>query len=308
MKYLNIIIVCIVGVFFALTSCNSELPYPDSERVTILTIENLNDFPFLTSLSDPNTDVRIATRLHKYGGIEYSKVEICVVRNPNTNNYQTAVLAEITSGLDLETPIISTVKLSEIISKTGGGTIDGGDQFGFYYNVIMPDGATLTGWTKPTGFTVRGSINNLSAHRPPGQVHNFLINVVCGLSFSDLLGEWTVNSPTFFAQVWDAVVTEDPDKPGAGLIFTMLDNEEFPTPNPVKIGIDMATYKFTFDRQLFLPGPLPGWNATYLQYTIDAAAGDISSCDIRISFSTIHRITGPVAGSFGAFPIEFRKK
>lgn len=300
MKYLNKIIISFVGILFALTSCDSELPFPDAERATLVTLDQMDDIPFLTSGSDPDTEIKIGTSLHQFGGTQYSKVEICVVRNPAADAYATAVLSEITGGLSVDQPIVNTFKLSDIISKTGGGSIEGGEQFAFYYNMYMPDGAKTTGWSKITGFPSDKSIDNIA-----GQVSYIRYNVVCFMKFSDLLGDWTVESPDFFEQTWDAVVTEDPDKPGAGLVFTILDNGNHPTPHSVKMGIDMVTYKFTFAKQLFLDGPLPEWNPAYLGYTLGAASGDVGSCDLSISFSPVHTVT---LGSFGAVPIRFKKK
>jgi hypothetical protein len=300
MKYLNKIIISFVGILFALVSCDSELPFPDAERATLVTFEQMDDLPFLTSVSDPDTEFKIGTSLHQFGGTQYAKVELCVVKNPAKDVYTTAVLSEITSGLSVDQPVVNTFKLSDIIAKTGGGSIEGGDQFAFYYNMYMPDGVKTTGWSKITGFPSDKSVNNVA-----GQVSYIRYNVVCLMDFSDLLGDWTVESPNFFGQTWDAVATEDPDKPGAGLVFTMLDNGSYPTPHPVKTGIDMATYKFTFAKQLFLDGPVPGRNAAYLKYTLGAASGDIGSCDLSISFSPAHTVT---LGSFGAAPVRFKKK
>jgi len=304
MKYL-IQIISFVGILLVFSACESELPFPDAERVTLVTLDNMNDFPFLTSISDPNMDVKIGASLHKFGGTEYAKVEICVVRNPAANNYKTAVLAEITSGLSVSTPVVNTFKLSEIISKTGGGALASGEQFAFYYNLEMPDGTKSIGWSKATGYT-GVHVDNID-----GQRSSFRINVVCGIDFEDLLGEWLWSDPGGAEDEWTVMATEDPDKPGAGLIFTWIDEEGLengePAPDsPMKIGINMFNYTFSFPAQQFW-SHMAFWGMPQYPLILDSASGELNTCTFTMSFTTYYSVNWQMNLGFGRYTITITK-
>lgn len=299
MKYFNRII-WMIGCMVAFAACgDSKLPFPDAERATFITLEKIDEIPFLTSISDLNTEIRIGTKLHQFGGTEYAKVEIYVVRNPAADNYQTVLLAEITGGLSIDQAVVNSFKLSDIISKTGGSDIEGGEQFVFYYNLTMPDGMKTIGWSKPTGFATNKSLANIDE-----QVGYIAYNVVCGMSFDDLLGNWLYSDPEFIEDEWDVVATEDPDQPGAGLILTFVrDGYVYGEPgpdSPLKIGINMSNYKYSFPKQVFW-ADLGG----YTNFSIGAASGDISTCGgISITFISPRTVD---QGGWGNFPTIMTK-
>ena len=167
-----------------MSSCENKLPFPEAERVTFVTLENVSGFTSVSVTDDHSTQITIEVRLHKYGGDVYEKVEICVVRNPapTTTNpaFQNAVLKEITSGLSIEDPLIVNITLGEVIASVGALTT--GVPIGFYYNVVMPNGFRSDGWLPPpTLYTARLGIHNIdrpAAPAPPTTwVHNFNISV-----------------------------------------------------------------------------------------------------------------------------------
>ena len=302
MKYLNQIII-LIGILLSLSTCESNLPFPDTDRVTIITLQKLDELPFLTSISEPNTEIKLGVKLHKFGGTEYSKVEICVVKNPLTNSYKTSVLTEITSGLTVKDSIVFTYKLSEITSKIDGASLNGGDQLGFYYNLTMPDGTQTIGWSKATGFT------GVHVNAIGGQTSFVRYNVICGFEFSDLLGNW-IWSDNFVEDEWEVIATEDSANPGAGLIFTFSDegivNGEYPPMNPLKIGINMSRFTFTFATGQIWYESLAHWGLPkYYNFHVAAGAGDINTCSpISIRFVSNRLInngspTGPLAGWSG---------
>jgi len=337
MKYLKHIITSLIGVLLILSSCDDKMPYPEAERVTWVTLENESGFsftnpPLLTNMN-VDTEFKFGVRLHKFGGADYEKVEVCAVRYPTqAANFKTLVMSEITSGLSVETKTMSTFKLSDILNTTGGPILSC-ESFGVYYNVFMANGARSTGWMPPpTLFTARFGLSNILQPDPAnanynpddvGRFHNFTINVYCARTFANFLGDWTVRF-AYFNQTWDAVVTEDPAKPGAGLIFTFQDNGAYPTPEPMKVGVQMRSgtnpnIRFEFARQTIYTGAVPEKNPdnpTWVDYRFGPSgttptAVNLNCCTMSLSISTAHVVNaGAEAPDYplGAFAVALTKK
>ena len=303
MKYINRIIISLVGMLFILSSCESELPFPDAERVTLVTLKDMDGSSIMTLPTDPNKDIRVGASLHKFGGTEYSKVEFWLVRNPTTDDYVNVKLSEITSGLSLDSPLENTFKLGNILDQTGGD-LSLGELLVFYYNMEMPDGTKSTGWSKVTGFTADNGIDNVE-----GQASYLRYRVVCDMSFEDLLGNWLWSCPNFIEDDYEVVATEDPEKPGAGLIFTFQGDgiiyEEPPPMNPLKMGIDMGSQTFTYTRQTWWPNVGHWGMAAYTNFYVGAAAGEINACGtITIRFTSARAVD---QGGWGNFPTILTK-
>jgi hypothetical protein len=306
LNYIYILSVALLGLL--VTSCSkSELPFPETPRATFVTLSREAGPGVLTDASDASTVLTIGVKLNKFGGTEYQKVEVCVVRNPTASNYSTAVLGTITSGLSIENPTNITVTAADLVSLTNGTPISSGENFIIYYNLYMPDGTYTLGWSKPTGFTNDKSLANNS-----GQVGKITYSAVCGLTFADFLGNWNLDDPDFADDNWDCVATEDPSNPGKGLLLTFStpSNEygDITPKNPLKVVIDLETYTFVYpSNQIWWDNMAnwgPGW-AGYTNYQIGGGSGNIVSCGTITMQWTSGRLISQ--GSFGNFTTTLTK-
>ncbi|MDR2906674.1 MAG: hypothetical protein LBU91_01625 [Bacteroidales bacterium] len=317
---IKILSICFWGLAILLTSCGkADIPFPEAEnadRTAFIHFFKI-DAPQLVNVVTPeSTAITLGALMHPFGTDNFTSIDICVVKNRTTEGWKSATLGSITS-LSLTDTTKFTYTIRQLLDATGGGSLAGGDQFSFYYTVHTKAGKIFPGWTKLTGFTTG---DYAAIPMKPGQTamlsSNWSFNIACEFVFADLLGDWELNSGTWWGEIYDLVATEDPDKPGSGLIFTNTTTASGGSPafdRTLKVEINMATYAFNFPSQVFYDDA--SWiGPGYSNISWSAGSGNLSTCGtFSFSFTTpwLLSVNGEPGYSFGAasnVPITFTKK
>ena len=311
---LKILSILLLGtITLMLSSCESEqYPFPDAGKVTLFTLKRTAGPGAFSDVTPTSTQISLALQKFEFGG-DYttSKVELCVVKNPNANDYKLAVLATITEQISLTTPTTVSFTVQQVLDATGGGNIEIGDDFVFFYRVYMPDGLIFHVWTKATGFndSKPGAFVDLGISGA-GRVQ---ISAVCERHFSDFLGEWTYtttwgNGP-WFGTGGTLTAVEYPEKPGEGIIMTMTPGSWANPGNegwnqPVKFTIDLDTYTWSWARQVVM---IPWAAAGMTEVGINAGSGVINSCDAILVMTWTANVTNDAGGGWAGVAHRFAK-
>jgi hypothetical protein len=291
---LKILSIILVGLTTLFSSCESEkYPFPKVDKMTIFNLARTAGPGVLDPSDDPaTTNVTFEFQPHEFGGsYPVAKIELWVVKNPTSEEYKFGKLGEVLKpNVKVgETNASITVSAGQILTATQTDSIELGDIYVFYYNLVMESGFVFTGWTKQFGFTSHNNGAFVDIKNPDETQAVFgTVNlvVVCRIPFSDFLGEWIYTSVsgtnlTFFGTGGRLDAVEDPDNPGVGLIMTMRPGSQTNGTRsywdlPVKISLDFETYTWSWASQIVISSLLGGGE---VPTEIRAGTGPINSCE-----------------------------
>ena len=245
---IKILSVCLLGLIVLLSSCEKNYPFPDAEKVTFISLRHTGGPGAWDEPMPPSTQLTFRAEFNKFGGTKFSKIQICVVKNPDAVDYVQAVLTELTS-LPTEGQTL-TFTIQQLLDATGTAKLEAGDDYNIYYNIEMPDGAKSLGWTKLTGFA------SFRINEVPGATQRVKFDIICNiLTINEFLGDWiytTTWNPGAMGSGATFTAVEDPDNLGKGIILTMVPGTEgtgIYWDFPLKIGLNLEVYTWSSARQ-----------------------------------------------------------